>query len=170
MKPLHTCCWVLALACSAVTPLYAQTPTLATPDASAPSQGAGVAPTARIGTFKTLDGQAWRTPAGAAEQPVHSGDAAQVGDAVRTGVVSYLTLVLKDGSVLTLGPQSSLSLSQARFEPTTHEGALSLNLATGMLRMISGWLVKAQPDRVEVKTPHSVLGLRGTDFIVEVQP
>lgn len=169
MKP-HACaplCALILLGLAATAPLHAQAQT-APP--AAPITPTPEAATLRIGTFKTVEGQVLRAHAGAPAQPVHSGDAALVGDALRTGPVSYVSLVLKDGSVLTLGPQSSLTLDQARFEPTTHDGALSLNLATGVLRMISGWLVKAQPDRVQVKTPQSVLGLRGTDFIVEVLP
>ena len=43
-----------------------------------------------------------------------------------------------------------------------------LNLLQGTIRVVTGWLGKVQPEQVKVITPTSVVGVRGTDFIVEV--
>jgi hypothetical protein len=43
-----------------------------------------------------------------------------------------------------------------------------VSILKGTLRMVSGLLVKANPEQVRLKTPTATIGVRGTDFIVDV--
>ena len=79
-------------------------------------------------------------------------------------------VTLLDGTVLTIGPDSALDLSQYQFNPTTQEGSVLVNLMRGSLRMVTGLIAKLKPEQVKVTTPTSVIGVRGTDFIVEENP
>jgi len=67
-----------------------------------------------------------------------------------------------------VGPNSTLELAKLQFDTTTQEGNLMLNLLQGSIRVVTGWLGKLHPDQVKVVTPTTVVGVRGTDFIVEV--
>ena len=43
-------------------------------------------------------------------------------------------------------------------------------LLRGSLRMATGLIAKVKPEQVKVTTPTTVIGVRGTDFIVEENP
>ena len=45
-----------------------------------------------------------------------------------------------------------------------------VSLLRGSMRMATGLIAKLQPEQVKVTTPTTVIGVRGTDFIVEVKP
>ncbi|MBT9550506.1 MAG: FecR domain-containing protein [Hydrogenophaga sp.] len=124
---------------------------------------------ARAGTFKQLQGEIrlGQEPGRAAPAP---GDALRQGDRVRTGPASGASIVLKDGTVLTMGPNTTVDLGQFQFDSTTQSGNFVLDLLQGSVRVVTGLLAKANPERFKVRTPTSVVGVRGTDFIVEAIP
>lgn len=132
------------------------------------SQTAAPAEAVRAGTFKQVQGEAWVGSA-AQRRPAASGEGVQVSQRVSTGKTGAATLTLRDGTVLTMGPNSTMDLSAFEFNTTTQEGNLLLDLLQGSVRVVTGLLGKASPDKFKVKTPTSVVGVRGTDFIVETQ-
>lgn len=142
---------LLALALQA----HAQTP-------QAPDAGA------RIGTFKQVQGETWVSAADArrAAQP---GDGLRAAERVGTGRDGSAVIVLRDGTALTVGPNSLLDLSRFQFDATTHQGNVLLDLLQGTVRVVTGLLAKVHPDLFKVQTPTAVVGVRGTDFIVETQ-
>jgi hypothetical protein len=68
--------------------------------------------------------------------------------------------------MMSLGPDSRLSLDQFRFDTTTHEGSFESSLEKGTLAVKSGNLVKQSPEAMKVRTPGALLGVRGTEFVV----
>jgi len=56
------------------------------------------------------------------------------------------------------------------FDAQSKNGSLLLNLLQGTLRMVTGVMGKTNPELIKVTTPTSVVGVRGTDFIVEALP
>ena len=150
----------------------------ATPPAPAPeaSAASAAAPTLtltpgddRQGTFKTVQGQITHAHGGRSG-PAQVGDALWEGDRVSSGPKSAAAITLRDGTVLSIGPDSSVDLAQFQFEPTTHEGNVLIALAKGSLRLVTGLIAKLRPEQVKVTTPTTVTGVRGTDFIVEQKP
>jgi len=131
--------------------------------ASTPAYTAG---DGRQGTFKTVRGTVTRVHEGAGS-PAAVGDPVWVGDRVLSGPKSAAALTLLDGTVLSLGPDSSVDLAQFDFDPTTQEGNVLIALAKGSLRLVTGLIAKLRPEQVKVTTPTTVIGVRGTDFIVE---
>lgn len=138
------------------TPVWSQSPVVASD-------------TARAGTFKQVQGDI-RLGTTAGRPAPQSGDALRPGERITTGKDGAASLVLKDGTVLTLGPNTTADLSQFQFDATTQEGNLVLELLQGSVRVVTGLLAKINPDRFKVKTPTAVVGVRGTDFIVEATP
>jgi hypothetical protein len=45
-----------------------------------------------------------------------------------------------------------------------------VSLLRGSLRMATGAIARLKPEQVKVTTPTTVIGVRGTDFIVEENP
>lgn len=120
----------------------------------------------RAGTFKQVEGSVTAT-LGSETRKVRSGDAVFPNDRIQTAADGAAALTLRDGTELVLGPQAQLQVAGFEFEPTTQSGSLLLSLLHGSLRMVSGLIAKLQPEKAQVKTPTLVIGLRGTDFIVE---
>jgi ferric-dicitrate binding protein FerR (iron transport regulator) len=123
----------------------------------------------RDGTFKTVRGEV-------TVMRQNTRIAAMVGagldssDRIVTGPNSAAAITLKDGTVLSVGPDSSVDLKEFKFNSTTQDGNVLVNLARGTLRMATGLIAKVKPQNVKVTTPTTVVGVRGTDFIVEANP
>ena len=89
-------------------------------------------------------------------------------DQVVTGTDGTVGITFQDNSLLSLGPNSRLTVDRFEFDSTTHEGSFETSLKRGKLAVISGKIAKHQEDAMKVRTPSSVLGVRGTEFVVEV--
>ena len=120
------------------------------------------------GTLKDLSGDVQVQRGQHARMAAQSGMALQVNDEILTGANGSVGVVLVDGSRISLGPNTQLRMSDVQFNGTTQSGQLLLNLYRGTLRMITGLIAKHNVDAVKVMTPTSVVGVRGTDFIVQV--
>lgn len=90
-------------------------------------------------------------------------------DQIRTGADGAVGITLRDATLLSAGPNSTLTLNQYAFDPTTHEGKLDAKLQRGTLAVISGKIAKASPDTVRFSTPTVTLGVRGTSFLIEAE-
>jgi len=119
-----------------------------------------------IGRVKRLSGQVSLDRAGQT-LPVQVGMVLQQGDRLRTGADGAAGLTLNDDTLLTAGPNSSLLLSSFSFNPTTHEGGMDATLSRGSLHVVSGLITKKAPDKVTFKARSVVLGVRGTEFIID---
>lgn len=91
-----------------------------------------------------------------------------IDDKVRTGSDGAVGITLRDETLLSAGANSLLSLDKFEFDQTTYEGAMQTSLKRGKLAVATGKLAKASPKTVEFHTPNSILGVRGTEFVMEV--
>ena len=91
----------------------------------------------------------------------------QAGDVVTTGVDGSVGITFLDNSLLSAGPNSVLAIERYAFNSTTHEGAFESSLRKGTLSVVSGKIAKQSSDAMKVKTPSSILGVRGTEFLVQ---
>jgi hypothetical protein len=98
------------------------------------------------------------------------GQSVSESDRIETGSPGGAALTLGDGTVITIGANSSVTLTAVRYEPVNQTGNMVLQVLQGTLRMITGTLGKAHPESIKVNTPTAVIGVRGTDFIVDVKP
>lgn len=89
-------------------------------------------------------------------------------DQVVTGTDGAVGITFQDNSLLSLGPNSRLTVDHFQFDSTTHEGSFETSLKHGKLAVISGKIAKHKEDAMKVRTPSSVIGVRGTEFVVEV--
>ena len=91
-------------------------------------------------------------------------------DIVKTGAKGSVGVILKDDTVLSLGPDSELLLAEFMFAP--REGKLSLvaRLLKGTATFISGIIAKLAPDNARLETPSATIGIRGTHVLVSVLP
>ncbi|MBC8240896.1 MAG: FecR domain-containing protein [Alphaproteobacteria bacterium] len=90
------------------------------------------------------------------------------GDVLVTGGNGRLSVTFIDNSRFSAGPNSRVSLERFEFDATTHEGAFETRVERGSLAVVSGQIAKQTPDAMKLRTPISILGVRGTRFILEV--
>lgn len=119
-----------------------------------------------IGTVKTTSGSV-EIRRGAQAVRAEAGSAVRRGDVVKTAAASTVGITLRDGTLLSAGPNSDLVLDKFRFDAVTQKGEMEATLKKGSLAGISGAVVKNSPDAVKFKTSSITLGVRGTSFIVE---
>jgi len=120
-----------------------------------------------IGRVKRVSGSVWVDRAGQS-LAVQPGMALQVGDRLRTGADGMAGVTLADDSLLTAGHNSQLLINDFQFNTSTHEGGMLATLSRGSLHVVTGLIAKKTPEKVNFKTPSVVLGVRGTEFIVDV--
>lgn len=124
---------------------------------------------APIGYVKTVSGSATVTTADKVVK-AEVGTPVFLGSVLQTGKSSSLGLTLKDETIMSFGSDTQLTVDKYLYAPA--EGKLKLNsrLARGSLNYVSGVIAKLQPDAVTVKTPSGVIGVRGTQFLLKVDP
>ncbi len=89
-------------------------------------------------------------------------------DSIITGVDGTVGVTLADNSLLSIGPNTVMSLDKYVFDSTTYEGQMDASLKRGTIAVVSGKLVKHTPGAMRIHTPASIMGVRGTKFIVSV--
>ncbi len=88
-------------------------------------------------------------------------------DKVRTGADGSVGVTLRDNTLLSAGPNSLFVLDKFAFDSTTNAGAISVNVRKGTLAVATGKIARETPESVDFRTPTSVIGVRGTEFVIE---
>jgi hypothetical protein len=120
-----------------------------------------------IGQIKTLAGEVYILRDNA-RTPAQAGELLEKVDTVMTGADGRVGITFIDNSRFSLGPNSRIMLEKFVFNPTTQEGEFHTKVERGTLAVISGHIAHTSPDAMKVKTPTSILGVRGTHFLVKV--
>ena len=119
------------------------------------------------GTIKTITGSV-TIERGGQKLPAAQGAQVFAADKVSTDSNGSVGITLRDNTLLSAGHNSSLSLDKFAFDPSTHAGTIDASLKRGTLSVVSGKIAKQSPDSVHFRTPTTTLGVRGTEFVIEV--
>ena len=90
------------------------------------------------------------------------------GDKLVTGKDGRMSLTFVDNTRFAVGPNSRVSVSEFKYDRTRQKGSFVTQVDRGSLAVVSGKIAKANRDAMKVRTPNTLLGVRGTKFIVEV--
>ena len=120
-----------------------------------------------IGTVKYVEGGAAIRQGGqsidaAVGSPVH------LNDNLATDAEGSIGITIKDGTLLSLGPDSEMEIDELVYDPARKNVGLNVNVAHGTFLYFSGRIAKVNPQAVTVKTPNAVIGIRGTRFLLNV--
>lgn len=118
-----------------------------------------------IGEFKVVRGSVF-VERGGERLPVQVGTRVQAPAIIVTGADGSAGITFADNSLLSLGPNSVLVIEQYAFDATTYKGVFESALRKGTLAVVSGRIAAQSPDAMKVKTPVSVLAVRGSEFVV----
>lgn len=105
---------------------------------------------------------------GAARLPAKPGLQLNPGDRLVTGKDGRISLSFIDNTRFSVGPNSRVSVSEFAYDRTRQQGKFLTQVDRGSLAIVSGHIAKSGRDAMKVRTPNSLLGVRGTRFIVEV--
>lgn len=87
------------------------------------------------------------------------------GQKFSTGPSQTLHILFSDQSAVTVGPNSTLTVAEYRYDAQTRDGNVVLELGRGLLRVVGGFLSKRN-DTV-VRTPTAIAGVRGGITMIE---
>ena len=90
------------------------------------------------------------------------------GDILQTSDDGSLGIIFNDNTRISLGSNSKLTVSQYVFKPATGKFGLLVKMAKGTASYISGKLAKFSAESVIIETPRTIIGSRGTSFLLKV--
>ena len=119
------------------------------------------------GEIKTVSGTV-TVERGAERLAAKAGMPVRQSDILVTGADGAIGVTMSDNTLLSIGPGSTFAIERYAFDSTTHRGQFESSLRKGTLAVISGKMVKQSPEAMRVRTPSSVMAVRGTEFLVKV--
>jgi hypothetical protein len=90
------------------------------------------------------------------------------GDRLLTGKDGRISLTFIDNTRFAIGPNSQVSVSEFQYDRTRQKGTFLTRVDRGSLAVVSGKIAKSNRDAMKVRTPNTLLGVRGTKFIIAV--
>ena len=101
--------------------------------------------------------------------PAQIGERIFMRDSLKTGPDGSLGMIFKDDTLLSIGPQSEIIISEFLFSPA--EGKLSIvtKFLKGTAVYLTGIISKLSPESVRFETPVANIGIRGTKFAVKIE-
>ncbi len=120
-----------------------------------------------IGLVDDIVNIAWATFAAAASRSeIEMEDLVLANETIETEDESALVIVFADGSSLSMGENSVLTIDNFVYDPATASGRSSLTLARGAFRYVSGSMPS---ESYALQTPTVTIGIRGTELLFTVE-
>ncbi|SFB71972.1 FecR family protein [Polaromonas sp. OV174] len=148
---LYSCLWSLIFACGLSV-------------LSCPAQ-AQPEPVAYV---KTVVGEAWITTLGQRVK-AELGTAVMIGSLIKTQPAASLGVTFKDNTVMSFGPDTEMTVDEYVYAPAQGQLKLATQMGKGTLNYVSGVIAKLKPEAVTIKTPSGIIGVRGTQFLLQVE-
>jgi len=89
-------------------------------------------------------------------------------DTLLTKDGSSMGVILRDDTLISLGPNTSIAIDEFKFTPAKGELSILTRMTRGIITYISGQITKLSPESARFETPSSTIGIRGTRFLVKV--
>jgi len=120
---------------------------------------------------RVLEGQATARGADGRVRSLEEGDPVFVGDRLRTGRDSRLSIEFRDRTRFDLDEHASMEVekfsyageTQAQAQAEPEPDTFAAKVLQGTFRFLTGLLAKAKPEAMEVATPVATIGIRGTN-------
>ena len=122
---------------------------------------------AEIGRVKSSTGAAF-VVRGTTQTPAKPGLPLEPQDVLLTKRDGRMAMTFIDNTRFAIGPNSNVSVRQFLFDRRTQRGQFEAQVNRGSLAIVSGQIAKSGQDAMKVRTTTTVLGVRGTRFVVNV--
>jgi hypothetical protein len=121
----------------------------------------------RIGVTQATENNPMGKPPGGVDRVLRVGTDVQANEVISTTNDDRAHVVFLDGTTLTVGPNSQMTIDKFVYDPTTQKGELAVNASKGVFRLIGGRISKTAA--ITVTTPSSTMGIRGGIMVFGVQ-
>ncbi len=119
------------------------------------------------GTAKVVRGDV-RVERAGAQSVLRVGDSVREKDRIVVAPGGAAGITLRDDTRISVGPGSTLVINGFAFDAQTQEGNVDTSILRGSMRYITGLIGRLRPQAVRVSTTTTTIGIRGTEFIVDV--
>ena len=123
---------------------------------------------AEIGRIKSNVGMA-QVVRGNKAIPATPGLKLEATDQLVTGKDGRMGIAFTDDTRIAVGPNSKIVLATYKYDRTQQTGQFIARVNKGSLGVVSGKIAKSAKDAMQVHTPTTILGVRGTRFVVDVK-
>lgn len=120
---------------------------------------------ASIGSVSGVQPDAFGTPPGQTRRTLANQTDVFTSERVETQKSAWAQIRFRDDTDFRVGANSVVVLDRFVYDPQKKSGELVLNVGHGMFRFVTGTMNK---DGYKIHTPSAVIGVRGTDFLLEV--
>jgi len=97
---------------------------------------------------------------------LRQGSEVAVGETIITAEKSFVVLQFTDGAKITVRPQTEMIVET--YEYMSENDRAEIHLVSGGLRIITGAISKNDPDSFTLSTKTALMGVRGTEFSIQV--
>ena len=124
-----------------------------------------------VGRFTQVEGRVDLLKGGQLPaNPVKLDDGVQPGDVLRTKSLSKAQITFIDNSTMTISPESRVAIETYMFDAAKQKRSAVLQLFQGLAHVVVNKFSEVtEPDFV-IKTHTAVMGVRGTEFGIRLQP
>jgi hypothetical protein len=112
-----------------------------------------------VGVASATSGQPRGTPPAQTERVLQVGIDVFANERVRTGATDRAHLVFRDGSALSVGANSEITIDRFVYDPSTQSGDLAFTATRGAFRFVGGAISKKSD--VKITAPSANIGVRG---------
>jgi len=105
---------------------------------------------------------------GAQRIVVSKGAKVELGDTVRTGLQAWVRIRMNDGTVISAAQRSNFVMKDFVYHKPRDSKA-TFGFIKGLFKVISGGIGKIARDRFKVTVPNGTIGIRGTEFYVNIK-
>ena len=123
---------------------------------------------AEIGRIKGMTGEV-AVLRGGTRIVVAPGFILDEGDVIVTGRKGRAGISFLDDTRMALGPGSRITITEFTYDRSRQTGTFVARIDRGSVGVVSGAIAKSRRDAMRVRTPTSVIAVRGTRFVVDVK-
>lgn len=122
---------------------------------------------ASIGSVSGVQPDAFGSPPGQTRRTLAIQTDVFTSERVETQKSAWAQIRFRDNTDFRVGANSVVVLDRFVFDPQKKTGEMAINVTQGVFRFVTGTMNK---DGYKIHTPSAVIGVRGTDFLLEVEP
>ena len=123
----------------------------------------------RVGVNAAVNTNANGTPPGGTMRTLVLGEDIVHNERITTDANGQTQIMFLDGSSVSIGPNSDMTIDEFVYDPKTGTGKMSLTDLQGAMRFVGGKLSK-QEDAVSVHLGTATIGVRGGVFLASAKP
>ncbi len=124
-----------------------------------PALAIGAPASANVGVASVVTGEPVGKPTAEGERILHIGNDMTANEVVTTQADDRVHIVFLDGSSLTVGPHSQVTIDRFVYDPARKTGEQAFSAGRGVFRYVGGAISKTS--EVTVRTQSATMGIRG---------